>query len=209
MSRSVVLKLAVVLGMACVSPVLAHSQSYYNDEYCDTDYNDCEVIITQVIGDPGISGCDREATISSTLNGQYASDSTVYPTTATVTQQVSNATPGVDYSWTFTETFYYDNPYGRGGCVMSTISWPESVGVALNTFAWAASEPNGFTEYTLSCPNGNDKATCPAQIYDGSQSYKWAEEFLLRGKDAKGNRWCASAGPVAYFNGWPAPMPCR
>lgn len=204
----------MALAMACISSVLAQAQSYYTDEWCVVDdltgQFDCTPY-TEVIGDPGISGCNRQATLSSTLNGQYASASTTYPTTAMVTQSISNATPGVDYPWTFTYTFYYDNPYGKGGCVASAISWPETLGVALSTYAWASNDPDGSgdAEYNLACPNGNSAATCGADHLHGNESFKWAEEFMMRGTDKNGVRWCAGAGPIIYLNGWPAPMPCR
>jgi hypothetical protein len=207
MTKRIVRKL--VVGMMCISSVVAQAQSYYNEEWCDVDYNDCQFVDVQIIGDPGVSGCGRQATLSSTLNGQYSSSSAAYPNTATVNQQIANASPGVDYSWAFTYTFFYDNPYGRGGCVSSAVSWLETLGVAINTFQFASAEANGYYEYELACPNGNSKATCPADLYQGSESFKWAEEFLLRGTDKNGVRWCAAAGPVTYLNTWPAPFPCR
>jgi hypothetical protein len=69
----------MALAIACISSVLAHAQSYYTDEWCVVDdltgQFDC-IPYTEIIGDPGISGCGRQATLSSTLNGQYASAST-------------------------------------------------------------------------------------------------------------------------------------
>jgi hypothetical protein len=91
---------------------------------------------------------------------------------------------------------------------MSVISWTEKLGIALATYAFASENEDGSANYTLSCPNGT-KASCGAENYHGSQSYKWAEKSMLKETDQNGVLWCSLVGPVAYFKGWPAPMPCK
>jgi hypothetical protein len=200
----------MALAIACISSVFAHAQSYYTYEWCDVDdpaQSDCTPY-TEIIGDPGISGCDRQATLSSTLNGQYASASTVYPTTAMVTQSVSNATPGVDYPWTYTYTFYYDNPYGKGGCALGTVSWKSFLAIAVTTYKLSTVNANDTVTFTQSCP-GTSRASCGAANYLGSQPTNWAEEFQLKlTTGGQSGYSCFPVSIVQYLNGPPAPYPC-
>lgn len=130
MSKLIPRKVAAVT-IICFSSLVAHSQAYYNDEYCDIGYADCDQIDTELIGDPnpGIGRCGTVEVLS-TLNSAYATASGTYPSTATLTQHVAGATSGVWYPWTYTELFF--PPAGPpGSCTVERVSWSFEVEVAV------------------------------------------------------------------------------
>lgn len=121
-------------------------------------------------------------------------------------QSVANVNPGDEY------TFNYAT---RVGCTLGGVAYSSddhwTLAWSINTYARASTNPDGTAEYNLSCPNGNSNAKCALQTgdrYHGSQSFKWAEMYILRGVK-HGITYCSGGAPVVYFDGYPAPFPCR
>ena len=80
-----------------------------------------------------------------------------------------------------------------------------TVRLTVATYALATVNANGTATYTLSCPNGNQNATCGTANLLGSEAYNWAEEFSLY--TTPGGCWDVNL--IQYLNGWPAPYNCR
>jgi hypothetical protein len=197
----------VAATIMCLSSVMAHAQSYYNDEWCDAydpSQSDCTAVYTEVVGDTLASGCGRQAVINSTLNGNYASTSSIFPSTATLTQLIAGAKSGVDYTWNLTEEFFYTNPYGKGGCVMGAVSWPWKVSIRTTNYKWTGFFTSiGWCEYdqwcasteTATCGPGMDVPQSVEPDYSfgatGCATWYWDETLAL--KDAAGT-YCLGVG---------------
>ena len=79
-----------------------------------------------------------------------------------------------------------------------------TIRTAVSTYAISTVNATGSVTYNLSCPNGNQSATCGAAHYLGSQAFLWAEEYQLYTQPGG----CFPLGFVQYKNGPPAPYPC-
>lgn len=184
-------KLALVI--ICLAPVMAHAQSYYNDEDCDADFDDCSQIDTAIFGDPGVTKCTKEAVILSTLNGNHATSSGVYPNAAEVQQVITGAQLGVTYPWNFTEYLY--TPSGEG-CGLHQINWSWPISITLLNFAlYSQNLANETCTFNQSCspPLSNPCATefpsvttpAPPEDVNGGFCFKYQFYYalILKGTD--------------------------
>lgn len=80
-----------------------------------------------------------------------------------------------------------------------------TVRIAIATYALATVNENGTATYTLSCPNGNQNATCGTANLLGSQAHLWAEEYTIYSQPGG----CFFANLVQYLDGPPAPKNCE
>lgn len=80
-----------------------------------------------------------------------------------------------------------------------------TVRIAIATYALATVNENGTATYTLSCPNGNQNATCGSANLLGSQAHLWAEEYTIYSQPGG----CFFANLVQYLDGPPAPKNCE
>jgi hypothetical protein len=136
-------------------------------------------------------------------------------------------------SWSYIELYYwslegfappqYNPPYHSQYCP-SAVTCPVSYGVAsinnfvnfadfadikirlaVATYSLTNIGADGWNTYSLSCPNGNQMATCGTSHLSSRQLYNWAEEYALYA--TPGGCWRGFF--EVFLNGPPAPFNCR